>query len=343
MAELDHWHPAILAKKVKRRPVRVTICGEDIAIYRQKNGTIAALKDACPHRRMRLSLGHVEGEKLVCPYHGWKFTSDGQGESPGTPKMHACTVAYDCCEAHGYIWVKRTGSTAIFPSFDIEGWTWVGSADFTAEAPLELTLDNFCEIEHTPEVHLVFGYDQHRMAEVEVRSESTDDSTSIFTTGPAMPINRFLSFAIGINRDYHFIDEWTTRFSPVHSVYDHSWRDPKTGTPSKVRWRVYVFFTPVDPQRTNVTAITYAKSSWPGPSGGIRPFRWLMRRHLRREVGRDLAILRGLASFEPDVEGMKLSRFDKALVLNRERINRIYRGLVTASKRPLPITAEQPS
>jgi hypothetical protein len=51
-----------------------------------------------------------------------------------------------------------------------------------------------------------------------------------------------------------------------------------------------------------------------------------MRKHLAKEIGFDLDILNGLASYETSLEGMKLSRFDRVLGLNRERIERIYRG-----------------
>ena len=168
MAEIDHWHPVLSSRDLRKSPVAVRLCGEELAVYRMADGKVAALGDACPHRRMRLSLGRVTGDKITCAYHGWTFAKDGQGESPGSPKLHACAKAYDACEQHGYVWARRAGSASPFPEFDIEGWTRVGAADFPAEAPLELTVDNFCEIEHTPEVHLVFGYDKNRMPEVEL-------------------------------------------------------------------------------------------------------------------------------------------------------------------------------
>jgi hypothetical protein len=37
-------------------------------------------------------------------------------------------------------------------------------------------------------------------------------------------------------------------------------------------------------------------------------------------------ILEGLADKSTAIDGMKLSRFDRVLGLNRERIERIYRG-----------------
>lgn len=37
--------------------------------------------------------------------------------------------------------------------------------------------------------------------------------------------------------------------------------------------------------------------------------------------------LRDLADKNPNLTGLKLSRFDRLLILNRHRINRIYRGI----------------
>jgi CRISPR/Cas system CSM-associated protein Csm2 small subunit len=47
---------------------------------------------------------------------------------------------------------------------------------------------------------------------------------------------------------------------------------------------------------------------------------------INREVRQDIAILGQLADKSTDIDGMKLSRFDKALGVTRERIRRIYKG-----------------
>ena len=57
----------------------------------------------------------------------------------------------------------------------------------------------------------------------------------------------------------------------------------------------------------------------------MRLFKWLMRRKLDYEIQLDVKILEGLADQSADLEGMKLSRFDKVLGLNRERIEKVYR------------------
>jgi hypothetical protein len=108
-------------------------------------------------------------------------------------------------------------------------------------------------------------------------------------------------------------------------VIDHWWSDPATAREAKVCWRVYVFFIPINATETEIMTFAYARSKWPGPAGALRLFRWLMRKHLATEIGFDVDILNGLASYETSLEGMKLSRFDRALGLNRERIEHIYR------------------
>jgi nitrite reductase/ring-hydroxylating ferredoxin subunit len=36
-------------------------------------GRYFAMDDRCPHRGAPLGAGHVDGERLFCPLHGWEF------------------------------------------------------------------------------------------------------------------------------------------------------------------------------------------------------------------------------------------------------------------------------
>ena len=54
--------------------------GEEIAIFRQRDGAIFAIQNKCPHRQGPLSEGVVGGGKVVCPLHGHKFDlATGEG------------------------------------------------------------------------------------------------------------------------------------------------------------------------------------------------------------------------------------------------------------------------
>lgn len=328
MAVLDHWHPVLPSRHLKRNAVAgVRLAGEDLALFRDAQGQLGALIDYCPHRRMKLSLGAVRDGKLQCSYHGWTFDCQGNGESPASPKLYACAQHFEVAEKHEAIWVRNAGARTQFPTFDVDGHYNVCNLHHRVQAPLELTVDNFCEIEHTPTTHAFFGYPLDRMHEVKVEFHPTDTSVRVVNQGPRKPMSLLLRSLLGIGPDYRFMDEWTTYFSPVYSVYDHWWQCPTTGKNSRIRWRLYIFFVPIDACETAIFTFAFTKSRYPGPAGGIRLFAWYLKRQLDHEIQLDVKVLEGLADKDTSIEGMKLSRFDKVLGLNRERIEKIYRGV----------------
>ncbi|MFQ5693573.1 MAG: Rieske (2Fe-2S) protein [Nitrospinota bacterium] len=50
----------------------VEVGGKRIALLRTEDG-YAAIDDVCPHRGGPLSDGEVEGNEVVCPWHGARF------------------------------------------------------------------------------------------------------------------------------------------------------------------------------------------------------------------------------------------------------------------------------
>src|SRR5947208_2580714 len=121
MGPLDHWHPVLSSQKLRDAPVGVRLHGKKLVLFRAEDGKVGAFDDCCPHRRMRLSCGRVVDHRLQCAYHGWTFDRLGNGESPGTPKLHAYTPPYDTTEGHGAIWLKPEGARAVFPAFEVDG------------------------------------------------------------------------------------------------------------------------------------------------------------------------------------------------------------------------------
>ncbi len=338
MAMLDHWHPVLASQKLKREPVGLQLAGRLICLFRDSHGTAQAIDDVCPHRRLKLSVGTVVGDRIQCKYHGWTFDGCGHGESPSTPRMHTCTESFHVREEHGYCWVKSAASIPQFPEINTDNFYHLGNFQHDAPTPLELTVDNFNEIEHSATVHDTFGYDLDRMDEVKVRFEHDDEKFHVLNHGPTKTLNPILRRLLGIRKGDIFHDEWTTRFSPVYSVFDHWWTSPDGSREAMIRWRLYIFFTPVTESRTTVTSFVYAKSRYPGSAGGLRFAKYWFRREIDREVRQDIALLHNLADHRVTVEGMKLSRFDKVLGLTRERIARIYRGENHATRR-IPLAA----
>ena len=75
----EYWYPALPDKDVKwNKPQTLRMLGQDLVLFRGKDGGVKALLDACPHRGAYLSLGNCFYNGFItCPYHGATF--DGEG------------------------------------------------------------------------------------------------------------------------------------------------------------------------------------------------------------------------------------------------------------------------
>jgi phenylpropionate dioxygenase-like ring-hydroxylating dioxygenase large terminal subunit len=333
MGAIDHWNPVALSSELGKKPLGVKVDGHEIVLFRTESGKAGALDDVCVHRRMRLSCGSVCGEELVCPYHGWRFKTDGQAESPGTPKMRAQAPRFDVREEQGIVWLKPEGCEAAFPNFANDGFHHIATSKHDVAVPLELAVDNFSEVEHTPMTHVAFGYDIARMSEVKLTVEADDRVIHCRTEGPHQPLPFWLRQFFWLSKNVDFASDWKTYFSPVHLVIDHTLTDHDSGRKAMFQYRAYVLFNQVDAEHTTIFSVVYAHSrftEWQFSMrhGGLRMLRPFMRRHALHEVELDCVKLRDLADKRPNLDGLHLSRFDRLLILNRDRINRIYRGIV---------------
>jgi phenylpropionate dioxygenase-like ring-hydroxylating dioxygenase large terminal subunit len=275
---------------------------------------------------MRLSLGKVAGGRLACPYHGWTFDAEGSGESPGTPKLHARAESYDCREAHGAVWVKSRGPDAPLPEIDHAGYVPVGVTAHRIRAPFPLVMDNFSEVEHTVSMHPAFGFDPARGGEAVVSFEPTADAVHVRNAGPAKAPRPLARLLLLFRRRFLFHSEYTLRYDPPRATVEHFWSDPAGGRGGMARYRLHHFFVPEDDRTTRLVTFGAARSRWPLPAGGVPLMGWYMLRAMGSTIDEDVRLLENLADQDPDIEGMKLGRFDRVLGLNRERLRRIYLG-----------------
>ncbi len=327
MSELRHWHPVSLSRRLGKKPRAVTVCDTDLVVYRTASGGVGALRDECPHRRMRLSEGWVDGEAIVCPYHGFRYALDGEGQSPATPQLKLCAVAYEAVDRHGAIWVREKGSDAVFPTIGRDGYYSYGVLQHDIHAPLEPCLDNFSEVEHTPTTHALFGYRAEAMAQVETETRLTADTVRVINRGPQKPVPAYVEKLFNVHSDDDFVDDWTVHFSPVHIHYHQYWVDRASDAARPDQIHLAVFFTPIDRDSTRVMTFVHLTRDPRARFG----FDWIvarpiMLRLIDHEVRLDKRMIEQLADPDPDLRGTRLGRFDKALRENRKRIEAIYRA-----------------
>jgi len=57
----EYWYPALPESSVPRdKPTGLKIMGEEIAFFRDKDGSVAAIADVCPHRGGSLRRGDCQ-------------------------------------------------------------------------------------------------------------------------------------------------------------------------------------------------------------------------------------------------------------------------------------------
>ncbi len=121
-----YWLPALLASEVPSPdcpPVRLRMLGEDLVAFRDTQGRVGIVDEACPHRRASLFLGRNEECGLRCVYHGWKFDVHG-----------ACVDMPNEPPEYGF---NNRVSISAYPTREQGGvvWAYLGPPEHTPELP----------------------------------------------------------------------------------------------------------------------------------------------------------------------------------------------------------------
>jgi len=158
MNVVQNIFPVCVDKKLKRKPISTSLGGIALVIFRDAKGEVQILEDRCPHRGAPLSQGRVEGNCIVCPYHGWKFEGSGECKSvPGlcgfNPKTVHGVKRFPAVVRYGLVWTSLDGGEVPtiaelekgnFTSFLLDSTVEVGMAD---------AIENALDPLHTHYVH----------------------------------------------------------------------------------------------------------------------------------------------------------------------------------------------
>ena len=113
------WYVAGRSSEIGRELLQRRILGVDVALYRTLAGAPVAVRNRCPHRSFPLAKGRLEGDILVCGYHGMQFDTSGR-----CAKMPSMPISPSNANVRSFPLVER------YPLV----WIWMGEPDLADEA-----------------------------------------------------------------------------------------------------------------------------------------------------------------------------------------------------------------
>lgn len=286
----NKWYLICPAKDLKNKIVSLKILGEDIILYRTESGKAVALEDRCCHRNVKLSLGYLENESVVCGYHGWEFDCDGKctiipSQLPDTkipPK--AVIKKYPVLEFNKWVWIfvgDENKSSEIKPPNIPEMNEW----DYTYkehifEADLESAAESLIDPYHIKYTHK----DSIKQLLGQIEEFPAEFRINILDDG--IEGKYYRANTANASEKMYFGKE------PELEVYYRFYYPNISRLEAKFKDRTLLIlehFMQVDDNRISMTQITL----WKNIFGFFPPFgRWFMARKSEKIVGEDIALLR---------------------------------------------------
>ena len=126
------WYVAGFSEDLTNEPVKVSMLGADLVLFREMDGTARCISNVCPHRGSSLAEGCLYKDgTLACPFHGFRFNGHGECTVVPSRRDHEVDVvapgmrtdAYATMEKYGAIWVcLGDDPEAASPIFDMPEW-----------------------------------------------------------------------------------------------------------------------------------------------------------------------------------------------------------------------------
>ena len=126
----EYWIPALPSAEFPgpdTLPKRMKLLGQNLVMFRDSNGQMGCVDEACPHRGASMYFARNEDCGLRCPYHGWKFDVEGTCvDLPTEPrtsnfKNKVRIGAYPCRDVNHMVWVYLgpRETPPPFPQFEV--------------------------------------------------------------------------------------------------------------------------------------------------------------------------------------------------------------------------------
>lgn len=157
------WYPVAFSHEVKDKPFAAKLLDERIVLYRLADGRVSVARDLCLHRGVPLSMGFIEGDNLVCAYHGFRY--DGEGQCVCIPAHPGAAIppklklqSYPAEERYGLVWVRLVddGPRPLpeFGMWDAPDYLQVLPDSVDIKAAAGRQIEGFLDVSHFSFVHV---------------------------------------------------------------------------------------------------------------------------------------------------------------------------------------------
>ena len=184
----DAWYLAAWSHEVGEAPLGRKLLGQDVVLFRGRDGRAAVLEDRCCHRAAPLTLGAVTEGGIRCGYHGLVFDGDGLCvDNPGEEIDRSLyrVRAFPVVERQHFVWVWMGDPDLAdedriidFPFHDLSDEWPFQYGRYGIDANYMFMIDNLMDLTHLGYVHgsTIGGFPQ---SHVEATLETTPTETGV--------------------------------------------------------------------------------------------------------------------------------------------------------------------
>jgi phenylpropionate dioxygenase-like ring-hydroxylating dioxygenase large terminal subunit len=258
------WYVAARDAEISNNLLPVQLLGERLVLYRTSAGQPAALEDACPHRRLPLSMGRLVGDQIECGYHGLAFDCSGRcTRVPGssTIPVGARVRSYPTISKYGFLWIWMGDPLIADPNrmvlvehWDDPAWGKNRGGAMDVDCNYLFITDNLLDPSHVAWVHRTSFGNEACQGEP-IRSTASADGVIAARWMYNVEVAPFYVPLVGFDGRCDRLQHYEVRF-PSYAVIKAIFAPAGTGGEGKplhekaLIMDSYNFMTPIDENRT---------------------------------------------------------------------------------------------
>jgi phenylpropionate dioxygenase-like ring-hydroxylating dioxygenase large terminal subunit len=265
---LNSWYVAANSAEVTQHLLARRMLDIPVVLYRTSGGTVTALEDRCAHRAYPLSKGWLDGDRVVCGYHGFEYDPTGrcvrvpsQTQVPFDTRVRSFPVRDDGTLV--WIWAGEPALADLrrppsVPWLADPLWSTFGGQD-DVNADYLLMHETFADVTHVAFIEPEVAPLVLKTAPPPLEIEVSETSVSFSRSYPAAPLTEWQWRATGLSAEQAYeqreagsfvapglwVDRWDVHDGDLASgeprIYSLRFTQavtPVTATTSGLVWRL---------------------------------------------------------------------------------------------------------